>query len=43
MEALTLKDRMNFRQAYIEPALEQGLVGMTQPDSPRSSTQKYCL
>jgi Fic family protein len=43
MAVLALKDRVNFRQAYLEPALEQGLVEMTQPDSPRSPTQKYRL
>jgi len=43
MAALALKDRVNFRNAYLEPALELGLIEMTQPDSPRSPTQKYRL
>lgn len=43
MEVLALKDRVNFRQAYLEPALEQKFIEMTQPDSPRSPTQKYRL
>lgn len=43
MQALALKDRVNFRQAYLEPALKQGLIEMTQPNSPRSPTQKYRL
>lgn len=43
MLALALKDRVNFRDIYLQPALEQGLIEMTQPDSPRSPTQKYRL
>lgn len=43
MAALALRDRVNFRQTYLEPALKLGLIEMTQPDSPRSPTQKYCL
>ncbi|MFC4877477.1 Fic family protein [Microbulbifer halophilus] len=43
MESLGLKDRVNFSRAYLEPALESGLLEMTQPDSPRSPTQKYRL
>lgn len=43
MAALALKDRVNFRTAYLEPALALGLIEMTQPDSPRSPTQKYRL
>lgn len=43
MLAIGLKDRVNFRKLYLQPALEQGLIEMTQPDSPRSPTQKYRL
>lgn len=43
LDALSLKDRANFRQACLEPALEQGLVEMTQPGLPRSPTPKYRL
>ncbi len=43
MQALELKDARHFRQAYLTPALEACLVEMTQPDSPRSPTQKYRL
>jgi len=43
MELLALKDRVNFRQSYLDPALLEGLIEMTQPDSPRSPTQKYRL
>lgn len=41
--ALGLKARKNFRQAYLMPALDAGLIEMTQPDSPRSPTQRYRL
>ncbi len=41
--ALNLKSQANFRERYLEPALAEGWVGMTQPDSPRSPTQKYRL
>jgi ATP-dependent DNA helicase RecG len=43
MEVLVLKDYMNFKYSYLEPALYLGLVEMTQPNSPRSPTQKYRL
>jgi ATP-dependent DNA helicase RecG len=41
MEALALKDRVNFGRSYLEPALGQALLEMTQPNSPKSPTQKY--
>ncbi len=43
MEVLSLKGRRNFIQNYLQPALESGFVEMTQPDSPKSPTQKYRL
>jgi len=43
MNALDLKGRDNFLKKYLEPALSLGLIEMTQPDSPRSPTQKYRL
>jgi len=43
MEKLKLKDRVNFSRRYLEPAIDAELVSMTQPDSPRSPTQKYFL
>lgn len=43
MAALSLKDRVNFSSQYLEPALDAGLLEMTQPESPRSPTQKYRL
>jgi len=41
MKALKLKGRDNFLKKYMEPALNLGLIEMTQPDSPKSPTQKY--
>lgn len=40
-QALGLKDDEHFRKAYLQPALDAGLVEMTVPDKPRSSRQKY--
>lgn len=40
MQALELKDRTHFRQTYLEPALKQGLIEMTQPDFPAQSHAK---
>jgi hypothetical protein len=40
---LQLKHRDNFRDTYLNPALDQGLVEMTIPDKPQSSKQKYRL
>ncbi len=41
--ALGLKDRKSFRELYLKPALEEGLVEMTIPDKPNSKNQKYRL
>lgn len=43
MKEVKLTDRVNFRESYLNPALEAELIEMTQPDSPRSPTQKYRL
>ena len=43
MMALKLGGRRNFLEKYLTPSIELGLVEMTQPDSPRSPTQKYRL
>ena len=43
MEKLGLRDRKSFRIVYLQPALENGLIEMTQPDSPKSPTQEYRL
>ncbi|MGO5053613.1 Fic family protein [Lachnospiraceae bacterium LCP25S3_G4] len=41
MELLRLKHRPTFRENYLLPALELGLIEMTVPDKPNSSKQKY--
>ncbi len=43
MRALALKDVKHFRRRYLIPALSDDLLEMTQPDSPRSPTQRYRL
>ena len=41
MQRLGLKSRAAFRQNYLLPAIERGLVEMTIPDKPNSRNQKY--
>jgi hypothetical protein len=41
--ALGLKDRKHFQNTYLRPALDAGLIEMTIPDKPLSSSQKYRL
>ena len=41
MEKLNLKSRLGFRINYLQPALDAGLIGMTEPDKPTSKNQKY--
>ncbi len=43
MKKLSLAHRPSFRSNYVHPALKMGLVEMTQPDAPRSPTQRYRL
>ena len=43
MKSVGLKDRVTFVESYLGPALKVGLVEMTQPNSPRSPTQRYRL
>ena len=43
MASLELKGRRNFLQNYLQPALASGFIEMTQPESPKSPTQKYRL
>lgn len=40
-EKLSLKHEDYFREKYLSPALEAGLIEMTIPDKPKSSKQKY--
>jgi ATP-dependent DNA helicase RecG len=42
-ERLAITDRKHFRDAYLQPALEAGLIEMTIPDKPKSPRQKYRL
>ncbi len=39
--ALGLADRKSFRQNYLKPALDMGLIEMTIPEKPTSRLQKY--
>jgi len=41
LKKLKLSDRTNFRQRYLVPALEAGLIEYTVPDAPNSRNQKY--
>lgn len=41
MVKLNLKSRNSFRDNYIKPAIEAGLIKMTLPDKPTSKNQKY--
>lgn len=41
--ALALSDRKSFRERYLKPALDAGLVEMTIPDKPNSRLQQYRL
>lgn len=42
-DALGLSDRKSFRQRYLKPALDEGLIEMTVPHKPNSRLQKYRL
>ena len=42
-ERLGLLDRENFRKTYLLPSLKAEVIEMTQPNSPKSPTQKYRL
>lgn len=43
MKALKLVHKATFRKNYLDPALDEGWIERTQPDSPRSPTQRYRL
>ena len=41
MSKLNIKSRNSFRDNYLKPALEAGLIGMTIPEKPTSKNQMY--
>lgn len=41
MEMLGLKSKESFRENYLNPALENGIIKMTLPDKPTSKNQMY--
>lgn len=41
MQKLNLKSRVGFRKNYLQPALDAGLIGMTEPNKSTSKNQKY--
>ncbi|MDR1827916.1 MAG: putative DNA binding domain-containing protein [Methylobacteriaceae bacterium] len=43
LAALGLRSRVSFRERYLRPAREQGLIGYTVPDKPASRLQRYRL
>jgi len=43
LKAVGLKDRMNFIEYSLTPAIAQGYVCMLYPDKPRHPRQKYLL
>ena len=43
MEATGLKDRKNFLEYTLNPAINEGWVRMLYPDSPRHPRQRYLL
>ncbi|OQA54420.1 MAG: hypothetical protein BWY45_02589 [Euryarchaeota archaeon ADurb.Bin294] len=43
MKCLGLNHRPTFMYDYLKPAIDAGYAEMTQPDSPKSPTQKYRL
>lgn len=42
-EKLGLRNREHFRQSYLRPALEEGLIAMSNPEKPRAADQKYSI
>ena len=43
LEFMGLRDRTKFRNKYVKPLLEEGIIEMTIPDKPNSQNQKYRL
>lgn len=42
-DLLELSDRKNFRINYLNPAIEAKIIGLLNPDNPKSSRQRYIL
>ena len=42
-DLLELRDKRNFRENYVEPALRDGLIRMKYPESPNHPKQRYLL
>ena len=42
-EKMNITDKKNFRENYLQPALDLNIIEMTIPDKPNSSKQKYRL
>lgn len=43
LKAVGLKDRENFMNNMLNPAIKEGFVRMLHPESPRHPRQKYLL
>ena len=43
LEGVGLKDRMNFLEYNLNPAISEGFVRLLYPDKPRHPRQKYLL
>ena len=43
MQVARYINRTRFKNKYLDPLMEMGVLAMTQPDSPKSPTQKYYL
>ena len=43
MNVVGRQNRTKFRDGLVKPLIEAGLLGLTIPDKPRSSKQKYRL
>ena len=41
MDKIGIKSRVSFRANYLLPAIEAGLISMTEPDKPTSRNQRY--
>ena len=42
-QVMNMTNATKFKRNYIDPLLELRILAMTQPDSPKSPTQKYYL